>query len=83
MASVAYVGEVLTDGHLSMPETALRQLSLQRGQKVEVVVRPCEDDEPLPPEAYEPLRELIGMAKHGRPDGSVNHDKYLYHEDPP
>lgn len=81
MPSVAYVGEVLSDGHLSLPELILQQLGLRAGQKVEVVARPCEDDDWPPPEAYEPLRELIGLVRDGPPDGSVNHDRYLYGED--
>ena len=88
MPSVAYVGEILEDGHLSLPESIRNRLGVRTGRRVEVVIRPHTEEEPAgdkeapPPEAYEPLRELIGMAKIGREDASVNHDKYLYQEDP-
>ncbi len=29
-----------------------------------------------------PLYNIIGIAKGGRIDGTENHDRYLYHEDP-
>lgn len=78
MASVTYVGKVLRDGRLSLPKKVRDALKLEAGQEVEVVVRPHEDAQQLPDEAYAPLRKLIGLAKTGKPDASVHHDKYLY-----
>lgn len=78
MASITYVGKVLCDGHLSLPKKAREELKLEAGQEVEVVVRTRDDVQPLPDEAYAPLRKLIGLAKTGKPDASVHHDKYLY-----
>ena len=77
MASARYVGQVLKDGHLSLPETARDQLRLAPGAQVQVVVQTL-DEEPLPEDAYGPLRAMIGIGKGGTADGAVNHDKYLY-----
>ena len=74
MALVTYVGKVLSDGHLSLPKHTRKALQLEIGQEVEVVVRTCDDAQPLTDEAYELLRKLIGLAKTGKPDASVHHD---------
>jgi len=78
MASVTYVGKVLRDGRLSLPRKVQEKLQLEAGQEVEVVVRTRDDAQQLPDESYAPLRKLIGLAKTGKPDASVHHDKYLY-----
>ena len=83
MTSVTYVGKVLRDGRLSLPKKVREALKLEVGQEVEVVVRPCSDAQQLPDEAYAPLRKLIGLAKTGKPDASVHHDKYLYGRENP
>ena len=78
MASVTYVGKVLSDGRLSLPRKVREKLQLESGQEIEVMVRIRDDAQQLPDEAYAPLRKLIGLAKIGKPDASVHHDKYLY-----
>ena len=77
MASVTYEGKVFSDGHLSLSKNVRKELKLEAEQKVEVVVRTREVAQQLSDEAYSPLRKLIGLAKTGKPDGSVHHDKYL------
>jgi bifunctional DNA-binding transcriptional regulator/antitoxin component of YhaV-PrlF toxin-antitoxin module len=78
MARVKYVGKVLKDGHLSLPKAAREALQLAAGQEVEVLLRTGDDDQRLSDEAYAPLRKLIGLAKTGKRDASVQHDTYLY-----
>ncbi len=78
MSSVTYVGKVLSDGHLSLPKKARKELKLEAGQEVEVVVRTRDDTQRLSDEAYAPLRKLIGLAKTGKTDAAAQHDKYLY-----
>jgi bifunctional DNA-binding transcriptional regulator/antitoxin component of YhaV-PrlF toxin-antitoxin module len=78
MASVTYVGKVLSDGHLSLPKKAREELKLEPGQEVGIVVRTRDEAPRLPSEAYTPLRKLIGLGKTGKPDAAAHHDKYLY-----
>ncbi|MBI4286495.1 MAG: hypothetical protein HY670_11465 [Chloroflexi bacterium] len=78
MASVTYVGRVLSDGHLSLPRETRDALMLEAGQEVEVVVRIRDNAQWLPDEAYAPLRKLIGLAKMGKSDTAAHHDRYLY-----
>ena len=78
MACVSYVGKVLKDGHLSLPKEAREALQLADGQEVEVLVHTRDDAQQLSDEAYAPLRQLIGLAKTGKRDASVQHDTYLY-----
>jgi bifunctional DNA-binding transcriptional regulator/antitoxin component of YhaV-PrlF toxin-antitoxin module len=78
MARVKYVGKVLKDGHLSLPQAAREALQLAAGQEVEVLLRTGDNDQRLSDEAYTPLRKLIGLAKTGKRDASVQHDTYLY-----
>ena len=77
-AKFRYVGKVLSDGRLSLPRKVREKLQLESGQEIEVRVRIRDDAQQLPDEAYEPLRKFIGLAKTGKPDASVHHDKYLY-----
>ncbi|MBI3920319.1 MAG: hypothetical protein HY318_02785 [Armatimonadetes bacterium] len=83
MASATYIGEVLGDGHLSLPQMTREKLQLKSGEKVEVVLHTVREEESLSEEAYAPLRQLVGLVKEGRSDGSVNHDEYLYRKDRP
>ncbi len=78
MAFVSYVGEVLKDGHLSLPKKARQELQLEAGQEVEVMVRTHDDAQQLSNEACAPLRKLIGLAQTGKRDAAVHHDTYLY-----
>jgi bifunctional DNA-binding transcriptional regulator/antitoxin component of YhaV-PrlF toxin-antitoxin module len=78
MAFVSYVGKLLKDGHLSLPKKAREELKLEAGQEVDIIVHTRNDAQQLPDEAYAPLRKLIGLAKTGKLDASVHHDKYLY-----
>jgi bifunctional DNA-binding transcriptional regulator/antitoxin component of YhaV-PrlF toxin-antitoxin module len=78
MAPVSYIAKVLRNGHLSLSKKAREELRLEAGQEVEIVVRTRGHAERLPEEAFAPLREIIVLAKRGKPDGAANHDKYLY-----
>ena len=80
--TAGYVGIVLSDGHLSLPDEVIRELGLESGQRVEVTVRASDELDQLPDDAYAPLRKLIGLAQTGRTDAAERHDEYLYQEDP-
>ena len=43
-----------------------------------MLVRTRDNAQRLSDEAYAPLRQLIGLAKTGKRDASVQHDTYLY-----
>lgn len=78
MATVTYVGKVLSDGHLSLPESMREELGLEPGQEVYISLWTREESPSLQEGAYAPLRKLIGLGKTGKPDAAAHHDYYLY-----
>jgi len=40
------------------------------------------DDRLHPGDEDNPLLQLLGVAPHGRPDGALHHDRFLYGTDP-
>ena len=71
MAVMSMKAKVRRDGALEIPAAAREELGLNPGDVVEVEVHSAET------EVIDPLLEIIGLGD-GRPDGSVNHDSYLY-----
>lgn len=67
-----YIGEVLSDGHLSLKNQVKDHLHLKPGDEVVVT---------LEIKAQNPLERLVGLCKEGRSDGAQRHDQYLYKED--
>lgn len=63
MATVTYVGKVLSDGHLSLPESMREELGLEPGQEVYISLRTREESPPLQDEAYAPLTNSLAATK--------------------
>ena len=79
MKQAEYVGEVLGDGHLSLPESVRKQLDLQPSALVQVVLSVPESDREEVQDAWEVFRKMGQEAVAGRlPKASTEHDQYLY-----
>ena len=76
---VEYVGEVLPDGHLSVPEDVLQSLALAPHMRIQITIKPLQPDSDEVREGWNALRKLGQGATAGRlPDASSDHDRYLY-----
>lgn len=71
MAGLTVKARVGSDGALQIPEDIRLELELAPGDVVELVLYG------KAPEEDNPLLRIVGLGE-GRPDGSENHDKYLY-----
>jgi len=78
MEDVICYAKVLDNGYLSLPEYVRKQLNIVYGDEVEIAIRKVKEKQ----EELEnnPLYKIIGLCNEGSPDGSVEHDKYLYKE---
>jgi AbrB family looped-hinge helix DNA binding protein len=76
MATMTCTAKVREDGALVIPRTVRKELGLQRGDTVEVVVRKRASRRRSVKENS--LYEIVALGKGGPPDGAENHDKYLY-----
>ena len=82
MRHAEYVGEVLGDGHLSLPESVRKQLDLHPSELVQVVISVPEPDREDVQEAWELFRRMGQNAGAGRlANASSDHDRYLYGRD--
>ena len=77
MEMMTFKARVRKDGTLAIPRNAREQLEAHSGEDVEVSIH-TEDMRPDEEPARNPLYDIIGIAKGGRPDGAENHDRYLY-----
>ena len=76
---IEYVGEVLPDGHLSMPEEVRQTLAAVPHTQLQVTVRLLQPDAAQVQAAWRVFRQLGQEAGPGRlPDASTQHDRYLY-----
>lgn len=79
MKQAEYVGEVLGDGHLSLPEAVREELGLQPSARVQVVLSVPEADSEAVREAWELFQEMGRDAAAGcLPNAATEHDRYLY-----
>ena len=79
MKQAEYVGEVLGDGHLSLPEAVRKELDLQPSALVQVVLSVPEADKEEMQEAWKLFQEMGREATPGRlPKAAAEHDRYLY-----
>lgn len=78
METVTYHAKVLKDGHFSLPKDVREQLDIVYGDEVEIVIRKVKEKQEMLKD--NPLYKIIGLCDEGSPDGSVEHDKYLYKE---
>lgn len=79
MKEVKYIGEVLPDGHLSLPDEIQKKLGLSPHCSVEVTIA-VEDAYALNEEkGWEVFRRMGQNAVAGKlSDASRKHDEYLY-----
>ena len=76
---VEYVGNVLSDGHLSVPEEVRQALGLEPHVQVQVTIKLIQPDAKQVQEAWALFRHMGQGAGPGRlPDASTQHDRYLY-----
>ena len=61
-----YIGKVLPDGHLEIPQTVFEQMGLKHGDEVEVALRKAklvEKEISIPEESRSLIKELVGTPK--------------------
>jgi len=76
---IEYIGEVLPDGHLSVPEDVRQTLASTPHTHVQVTIRLLESETEEIEAAWAAFRQLGQDAAPGcLRDASVNHDRYLY-----
>ncbi len=74
-----YVGEVLSDGHLSLPESIRQKLSLKPSSVVKVVISLTGAETKSKTEAWKLFRSMGRTAAQGKLTNSAEeHDRYLY-----
>jgi len=81
MKQAEYVGEVLEDGDLSLPESVRKELNLQTSARVRVMISVPETDPEEVKEAWALFQQMGREAVPGQlPNAAVRHDQYLYRE---
>jgi hypothetical protein len=79
MKQAEYMGEVLEDGHLSLPESVRQQLGLEPSTVVQVSVTVPEVNPANVQEAWARFRQMGKNATPGKLSNvSTDHDQYLY-----
>ncbi len=79
MKVIEYIGEVLPDGHLSLPDEIQKELGLSPHCNVKVTIT-VEDSHTLDEEkGWEAFKRMGQNAVAGKlSDVSIKHDQYLY-----
>jgi glutamate/tyrosine decarboxylase-like PLP-dependent enzyme len=76
---IEYIGEVLPDGHLSVPEEIRQALAVAPHAQVQVTIKLLQPTADQVQEAWEAFRRLGQDAGQGRlADAAIQHDRYLY-----
>jgi hypothetical protein len=79
---IKYIGEVLPDGHLSVPEEVRQTLASMPHTRLQITIRLLQPETAEVQAAWTALRQLGQDATPGRlSDASVHHDRYLYGKD--
>jgi hypothetical protein len=79
---VEYIGEVLDDGHLSLPDEVREKLELKPTSLVQVVLAVPEANDADVEEAWNVFRDMGQSATKGKLDHpSEQHDQHLYKRD--
>jgi hypothetical protein len=74
-----YMGEVLNDGHLSLPEGVRQRLSLMPSSVVKVVITLAHPETESTNDAWNLFRSMGHSAKPGILEKSAeDHDRHLY-----
>lgn len=76
---IEYVGEMLPDGHLSIPEEVRQTLTSVAYTQLQVTIRLLQPEVEQIQAAWAALRQLGQDATPGRlSDAAISHDRYLY-----
>ena len=82
MKVVEYIGEVLPDGHLSLPDEVQKELGLSPHCSVKITITAIAEEEPSPSDEQRGWEVFRNMGKNatssGFSDVSTRHDYYLY-----
>ncbi len=79
MKVIEYIGEVLPDGHLSLPDEIQKELELSPHSSVRVTIAVEEPRKIDEKKGWEAFRRMGENAVAGKlSNASVNHDRYLY-----
>jgi hypothetical protein len=73
---IEYIGEILPDGHLSIPDEVRKELDQYETDDLKITITILPSDEKR---GWEIFRQMGRNAESGTlPNASVDHDKYLY-----
>jgi len=76
---IEYVGEMLPDGHLSVPKEVRQALTSVAYTQLQVTIRLLQPEVEQIQAAWAALRQLGQDATPGRlSDAAISHDRYLY-----
>ena len=76
---IEYVGEILPDGHLFVPEEVRQVLESASYMQLQVTIRFLQPEAEQIHAAWEAFRQLGQDAVPGHlPDAAMSHDQYLY-----
>ena len=76
---IKYIGEVLPDGHLSVPEEVRQTLAATPHARLQVTIRLLRPEAEQVQAAWEAFRQLGQDTVPGHlPDAAASHDQYLY-----
>ncbi len=82
MKQAEYIGEVLEDGHLSLPEAVRKELALQPAAQVRVTIAVPEAGKGEVKDAWELFKTMGQDAIPGQlSNPSSDHDRYLYNKE--
>jgi hypothetical protein len=74
-----YIGEVLPDGQVSIPEEIRQTLAASPHAQIQITIKLLQSDEEQQQEAWEVFRRMGQDAQSGcLQDASIHHDRYLY-----
>jgi len=77
--TIEYTGEILPDGHISLPDEVIEKLDLISHHKVKVTITLDLPHTPDEEKGWDIFRLLGRDAPGGKlTNASVNHDKYIY-----
>ena len=79
MKVIEYVGEVLPDGHLSLPDEVQKKLGLSPHSSVKITITVEDSRKPDEQAGWKVFRQMGQDAVAGKlSDASTEHDRYLY-----
>jgi len=74
--TIEYIGEILPDGHLSIPDEVKEELDQYKSNDLKITITVVSSDQKR---GWEIFRQMGKNAESGTlSNASVDHDKYLY-----